>query len=69
MVILFHNAKSYDNKYMLDIFSKVENVKIRCLGHNQDKLKMITFRIPGKDYSLKIIDSLSFLQSNLDRKN
>ena len=27
---------------------------------------MIAFRIPGKDYSLKIIDSLSFLQSNLD---
>ena len=65
-VMLFHNSKSYDNNYLLDIFSKVENVKIRCIGHNQDKFKMITFRIPGKDYSLKIIDSLSFLQSNLD---
>ena len=66
LVMLFHNSKSYDNKYMLDIFSKVGNVKIRCLGHNQDKFKMITFRIPGKDYSLKIIDRLSFSQSNLD---
>ena len=27
---------------------------------------MIEFRIPGKDYCLKIIDSLSFLQSNLN---
>ena len=42
---------------MLDIFSKVENVKIRCVGHNQDKFKMIAFRIPGKNYSLKMIDS------------
>ena len=24
LVMLFHNAKSYDNKYMSDIFSKVE---------------------------------------------
>ena len=64
--MLFHNAKSYNNEYMLDIFSKVEDVKIRCLGHNQNKFKMLEFRIPEKDYSLKIIDSLSFLQSNLD---
>ena len=27
---------------------------------------MIEFRIPGKDYCLKIIDSLSFLQSNVN---
>ena len=66
LVMLFHNAKSYDNKYMLDIFSKIENIKIKALGHNQDKFKMIEFRIPGKDYCLKIIDSLSFLQSNLN---
>ena len=64
--MLFHNAKSYDNKYMLDVFSKIENIKIKALGHNQDKFKMIEFRIPGKDYCLKIIDSLSFLQSNLN---
>ena len=43
LVMLFHNAKSYGNKY-----------------------KMIEFRIPGKDYCLKIIDILSFLQSNLN---
>ena len=64
--MLFHIAKSYDNKYMLDIFSKIENIKIKVLGGNQDKFKMIEFRIPGKDYCLKIIDSLSFLQSNLN---
>ena len=62
LVILFHNAKSY----MLDIFRKIENIKIKVLGSNQDKFKMIEFRIPGKDYCLKIIDRLSFLQSNLN---
>ena len=51
---------------MLDIFSKIENIKIKALAHNQDKFKMIEFRIPGKDYCLKIIDSLSFLQPNLN---
>ena len=66
LVILFHNAKSYDNKYMLDIFSKIENIKIKVLGHNQDKFKMTEFRIPGKDYCLKLINSISFLQSNLN---
>ena len=66
LVMLFHNAKSYDNKCMLDIFSKVENIKIKALGHNQDQFKMIDFRIPGKEYCLKTIDSISFLQSNLD---
>ena len=64
--MFFRNAKSYDNKYMLDIFSKIENIKIKALGHNQDKFKMLLFRTPGKDYCLKIIDSLSFLQSNLN---
>ena len=51
---------------MLDIFSKIENIKIKTLGHNQDKFKMIEFRIPGKGYCLKMIDSLSFLQPNLN---
>ena len=64
--MLFHNAKSYDNSYILDSFSKIENIKIKALGQNQDKFKMIEFRIPGKDYSLKIIDSLAFLQGSLD---
>ena len=64
--MLFHNAKSYDNSYILDIFNKIENIKIKALGQNQDKFKMIEFRIPGKDYSLKIIDSLAFLQESLD---
>ena len=66
LVMLFHNAKSYYNKYMLDIFSKIENIKIKVLGHNQDKFEMIEFRIPGKEYCLKIIDGFSFLQSNLN---
>ena len=47
---------------MLDIFSKIPNVLINCLGQNTDKFKMLQFRIPDKDYLIKIIDSLAFLQ-------
>ena len=66
IIVLFHNAKGYDNSYMLDIFSKILNVQISCLGQNTEKFKMLKFLIPNKDYSIKIIDSLSFLQSNLN---
>ena len=51
---------------MLDIFSKIPNIQISCLGQNTEKFKMLKFIIPDKDYSIKIIDSLAFLQSNLN---
>ena len=51
---------------MLDIFSKIPNIQISCLGQNTEKSKMLKFLIPKKDYSIKIIDSLAFLQSNLN---
>ena len=51
---------------MLDIFSKIPNIQISCLGQNIEKFKMLKFLIPDKDYSIKIIDILAFLQSNLD---
>ena len=66
LIVLFHNAKGYDNSYMLEIFSKIPNIQISCLGQNTEKFKMLKFIIPDKDYSIKIIDSLAFLQSNLD---
>ena len=66
LIVLFHNAKGYDNSYMLDIFSKIPNIQISCLGQNTEKFKMLKFIIPEKDYSIKIIDSLAFLQSNLN---
>ena len=66
LIVLFHNAKGYDNSYMLDIFSKIPNIQISCLGQNIEKFKMLKFIIPDKDYSIKIIDSLAFLQSNLN---
>ena len=66
LIVLFHNAKGYDNSYMLDIFSKIPNIYISCLGQNTEKFKMLKFLIPEKDYSIKIIDSLAFLQSNLN---
>ena len=64
LIVLFHNAKGYDNSYMLDIFSKIPNIQISCLGQNTEKFKILKFLIPDKDYSIKIIDSLAFLQSN-----
>ena len=66
LIVLFHHAKGYDNSYMLDIFSKIPNIQISCLGQNTEKFKMLNILIPDKDYSIKIIDSLAFLQSNLD---
>ena len=66
LIVLFHNAKRYDNSYMLDMFSKTPNIQISCLGQNTEKFKMLKFLIPDKDYSIKIIDSLAFLQSNLN---
>ena len=66
LIVLFHNAKGYDNSYMLNIFSKIPNIQISCVGQNTEKFKMLKFLIPKKEYSIKIIDSLAFLQSNLD---
>ena len=66
LIILFHNSKGYDNAYMIDIFSKIENIRINSLAENNQKFKMLKFKIPGKKYSIKIIDSLSFLQSDLN---
>ena len=66
LTVLFHNSKGYDNSYMIDIFSKIENVRINCLAENQERFKMLNFRIPNKQYNIKIIDSLSFLQSKLE---
>ena len=66
LIVLFHNAKGCDNSYMLDIFSKIPNIQISCLGQNTEKFKMLKFLIPNKDYSIKNIDSLAFLQSKLD---
>ena len=51
---------------MIDIFSKIENVRINCLVQNQERFKMLNFRIPNKKYNIKIIDSLSFLQAKLE---
>ena len=67
LIVLFHNSKGYDNAYMIDIFSKIENVRINCLAENNQKIKMLNFKIPNKKYKIKIIDSLSFLQGDLNR--
>ena len=66
LIVLFHNSKGYDNAYMIDIFSKIPDIQITCLAENNQKFKMLNFKIPNKKYNIKIIDSLSFLQGNLD---
>ena len=65
LILLFHNSKGYDNSYMIDIFSKIPDIQINCLAENHRKFKMLNFKLPNKKYSIKIIDSLSFLQGNL----
>ena len=66
LIVLFHNSKGYDNSYMIDIFSKIENIQINCLAQNQERFKMLSFKISNKKYNIKIIDSLSFLQAKLE---
>ena len=66
LIVLFHNSKGYDNAYMIDIFYKIENIRINCLAENQERFKMLTFRLPDKKYNIKIIDSVSFLQGKLE---
>ena len=66
LIVLFHNSKGYDNSYMIDIISKIPNIQINCLAQNQERFKMLSIKIPNKKYKIEIIDSLSFLQSNLD---
>ena len=51
---------------MINIFSEIPNIRINCLSENQEKFKMLSFHIPNKKYKIKIIDSLAFLQGNLD---
>ena len=66
LIVLFHNSKGYDNAYMTEIFSKIEDIQITCLAEKNQRFKMLKFKIPNKKCSIKIIDSLSFLQGNLD---
>ena len=64
-IVQFHNSKGYDNSYMINIFSKIPNIRINCLSENNEKFKMLSFNIPNKKYEIKIIDSLAFLQGDL----
>ena len=66
LVVFFHNSKGYDNAYIIDVFSKIENIKIECLAENKQRFKLLTLKIPNIKYEIKIVDSLSFLQSNLN---
>ena len=67
LIVLFHNLKGYDNSYMIDIFSKIPNIRINYLAQNQERFKMLTLRLTDKKHNIKIIDRLSFLQSKLDK--
>ena len=49
LIVLFHNSKGYDNAYMINIFSKIENVNITCLAENKQRFKLLTLKIPNKN--------------------
>ena len=66
LTISFHNSKGYDSNYLINTFCEIENVRINCIGENNDKFKMLQFRIPEKKYSIKVLDTLSFLSAELD---
>ena len=68
LVVLFHNAKGYDNSYMINIFSKIPDIRITCLSENNERFLsfILSFHIKGKKYKIKIIDSLAFLQGKLE---
>ena len=66
LVVLFHNSKGYDNSYMINIFSKIPDIRIKCLSENNERFKMLSFHIKGKKYKIKIIDSPAFLQGKLE---
>ena len=51
---------------MLNIFSKIKNIRIECIGEHDHKFKMLEVHIPEKKHSIRIIDSLSFLQGKLE---
>ena len=50
----------------MNIFSEIQNIRINCLSENNEKFKMLSFHIKNKKCRIKIIDSLAFLQGNLD---
>ena len=54
LIVLFHSSKGYDNSYMIDIFSKIPNIQINCLAQNQERFKMLSFKIPNKNIKLKL---------------
>ena len=50
---------------MINIFSKIPDIRITCLSENNERFKMLSFHIKGKKYKIKIIDSLEFLKGEL----
>ena len=50
LIVLFHNSKGYDNAYMINVFSKIENVNITCLAENKQRFKLLTLKIPNKNH-------------------
>ena len=44
LVVFFHNSKGYDNSYMVNIFSKIENIQISCLGENERNFQTFNYQ-------------------------
>ena len=51
---------------MINIFSKIPDIRITCLSESNERFEILSFHIKGKKYKIKIIDSLAFLQGKLE---
>jgi hypothetical protein len=60
--VFFHNGKGYDNHFIIQAISRledIENVKLSVIPDNSEKYKMVNFR------GYCFMDSISFLNSGL----
>ena len=64
LVVLSNNSKGYDNSYMINIFATIPDIRITCLAENNEKSKMLSFNIKGKNTKLKLLILLHFYKVN-----
>jgi hypothetical protein len=60
--VFFHNGKGYDNHFISQAISRledIESVKLSVIPDNSEKYKMVNFR------GYRFLDSISFLNSGL----
>ena len=61
LIVLFHNSKGYDNAYMIDIFSKIKDIKINCLAENIIFRCFLIFSKHSSKNNIVLLSKLYFL--------